>query len=202
METELLAAKAALRTRIRAALKTISAEARALASTQACARVRAQPVWKNARTVLLFAPRSEELDLWPLVAEALAGGKTMALPRFVSQTQLYVAARIQDVRTDIRTGYFNIREPAEHCVETLSGRLDLVMVPGVAFDLHGRRLGHGRGFYDRLLTGIPGLKCGVAFDEQIVGKVPSAAHDVRMDSILTPTRWIKTGVGSEFQDGG
>lgn len=200
MEMELPAVRAALRTRIRAALKTISAEARAHASAQACDRVRAQPVWKNARSILSFAPLPEELDLWPLLAEALAEGKAVALPRFVSQTQTYVAARIQDLRTGIRVGQFNIREPAKHCVEIQPDLPDMVLVPGVAFDSHGRRLGHGRGFYDRLLTGMRGLKCGVAFDEQIVTEVPTNAHDVGMNFILTPTRWMRAGDGGKLQD--
>jgi 5-formyltetrahydrofolate cyclo-ligase len=67
----------------------------------------------------------------------------------------------------------------------------LVLVPGVAFDLRGRRLGRGKGFYDRLLADAGGLKCGVAFDEQIVTEIPVEPHDVSVDCILTPTRWIQ-----------
>ncbi|MEO7298989.1 MAG: 5-formyltetrahydrofolate cyclo-ligase, partial [Verrucomicrobiota bacterium] len=60
------------------------------------------------------------------------------------------------------------------------------------FDLTGRRLGRGKGFYDRLLAEIPGTKCGVCFDEQIVEEIPTESHDVRMDYVLTPTRWLAT----------
>jgi len=67
----------------------------------------------------------------------------------------------------------------------------LILIPGIAFDLHGRRLGRGKGFYDRLLTEIRGVKCGIAFDEQIVEKIPVEPHDVRMDFILTPTRFAE-----------
>ena len=69
---------------------------------------------------------------------------------------------------------------------------DLILVPGVAFDLSGHRLGRGKGFYDRLLANARGVKCGVAFDEQIVKAVAAGTHDIRMDFILTPTRVIKT----------
>jgi len=193
MPNELQDSKVALRNRMRPALKSISPGARAVASAQACDRLRAQPIWKNAQAVLFFAPLPEELDTWPLLVEALADGKTVALPRFVSRTQTYAAARLQDLRTDLRTGQFDIREPVERCDEIPLDRLDLVLVPGVAFDLRGGRLGRGRGFYDRLLTGIRGLRCGVAFDEQIVAEIPAADRDVRMDFILTPTRWVETG---------
>jgi 5-formyltetrahydrofolate cyclo-ligase len=71
-------------------------------------------------------------------------------------------------------------------------RLDLVLVPGVAFDARGGRLGRGKGFYDRLLSAVNGTKCGVAFDEQIVDAVPVGPLDVLVNCILTPTRWIET----------
>jgi 5-formyltetrahydrofolate cyclo-ligase len=70
-------------------------------------------------------------------------------------------------------------------------RLDLVLVPGIGFDVSGRRLGRGQGFYDRLLAGIAGTKCGVAFDQQVVGQIPAEKHDASMNFILTPTRWLE-----------
>ncbi|HTG44362.1 MAG TPA: 5-formyltetrahydrofolate cyclo-ligase, partial [Verrucomicrobiae bacterium] len=80
-------------------------------------------------------------------------------------------------------------------LEAPLNRLDFVLVPGVAFDSTGRRLGRGRGFYDQLLAGVTGIKCGVALDEQIVEKLPTEAHDIAMDYILTPTRWLVTQRG-------
>jgi 5-formyltetrahydrofolate cyclo-ligase len=68
-------------------------------------------------------------------------------------------------------------------------QLDFLLVPGVAFDRSGRRLGRGKGFYDRLLAGVTGMKCGVAWDEQIVHELPAEPHDIAMDLMLTPSRW-------------
>jgi 5-formyltetrahydrofolate cyclo-ligase len=67
----------------------------------------------------------------------------------------------------------------------------LVLAPGVGFDAAGGRLGRGRGFYDRLLAHISGIKCGVAFDPQLVERIPMERHDARMNCILTPTRWLE-----------
>jgi 5-formyltetrahydrofolate cyclo-ligase len=67
----------------------------------------------------------------------------------------------------------------------------LILVPGVAFDLRGGRLGRGRGYYDRLLSGLQGYRCGVAFDEQIVDRVPLEPHDASLNCILTPSRWVE-----------
>jgi 5-formyltetrahydrofolate cyclo-ligase len=128
-----------------------------------------------------------------MVVEGLAAGKLVALPRYVSRARGYVACQLQNLSGELAFGKFRIREPLPSCPEVPPSGLDLVLVPGVAFDLRGHRLGRGRGFYDRLLAGIRGIKCGVAFDEQIVAEVPSAEYDVRMDVILTPTQWVNMG---------
>ena len=184
--------KAALRKEIRATLKNIPAAACAAASAQLCLRLKEQPFWKNAASVLFFAPLPDEVDVWPLLAETVAGGKIVALPRFDPADQTYAARRLQNLQNEIAIGPFGIREPKSSCVEIALSRLDLIVVPGVAFDLSGRRLGRGRGFYDRLLVETNGVKCGVAFDEQIAGEVPTGAHDLQMDFILTPTRCAET----------
>ncbi len=93
--------------------------------------------------------------------------------------------------TDLQVGHFGIREPRSPCAPLPLTRLDLILVPGVAFDLHGRRLGRGKGYYDQLLKGLQGTTCGVALDQQIVAEVPAEPHDVRLKCLLTPTRWIE-----------
>jgi 5-formyltetrahydrofolate cyclo-ligase len=102
-----------------------------------------------------------------------------------------MACRVQNLGTDLGPGQFGIREPLATCQEVELNRLDFVLVPGVAFDLHGRRLGRGKGFYDQLLPAVRGQTCGVAFDEQIVCEVPVEPRDVHLNCILTPTRWIE-----------
>jgi 5-formyltetrahydrofolate cyclo-ligase len=145
--------------------------------------------------VLFYAPLPEELDVWPLLAGALAAGKTALLPRFIPEQNHYVACHITDALRDVRIGKFGIREPHEHCERIPLKRLDLILAPGIAFDVRGHRLGRGRGFYDRLLAVLQGPACGVAFDQQIVSHIPCEPHDVRLSCILTPTRW-QCGTGS------
>ena len=115
----------------------------------------------------------------------------MALPGFEAEENSYVAREIEDLATDLDRGQFGIREPNPDCREVLLNRLDLTLVPGVGFDFKGRRLGRGKGFYDRLLAQISGTTCGVGFDEQIVEAIPTEPHDVQLNCILTPTRWIE-----------
>jgi 5-formyltetrahydrofolate cyclo-ligase len=188
-ETKMTGEKNALRARIRAALKKMTPERRATESVQACARLTQQAVWQKAQSVLFYAPLPGELDLWPLLMDALAAGKTVSLPRFEAEQKGYVACHIRDTAGDLSEGQYGIREPGESCERISLNRLDLILVPGIAFDLNGYRLGRGKGYYDRLLAEAGGPTCGVAFDEQIVSQIPTEPHDVRLNCILTPTRW-------------
>lgn len=190
MEPGLKEQKAALRGQVRIKLEGISEPARAAASAQACARLKSQPAWHEAASVLLYAPLAGELDVWPLLTEAITAGKTVALPRFEPGGGIYEAGRVRDP-SELRGGRFGVREPAPGGEVVPLKRLDFILVPGIAFDLHGRRLGRGKGFYDQLLAAVCGTTCGVAFDEQIADFVPVEPHDIHLNCILTPTRWVR-----------
>ena len=191
MPNKIQEAKAALRKEMRARLTKLSLEARAAAGAKLCERLQDGEIWRSAKSVLLFAPLTGELDVWPLVQAGLAAEKIVGLPRFESTRAGYVAAQVGDLGRDIVTGKFQIREPSASCPELALAGFDLILVPGVAFDLRGRRLGRGRGFYDRLLTEVRGVKCGAAFDEQIVASVPAEVHDAAVNCVVTPSQWVK-----------
>ena len=175
---------------MRAALRQIPACDRAISSAHACALLRVQAQWRAAQSILFFAPLPEELDVWPLMIEALAAGKRAALPRFMPAAQGYVACQILDPVADLELGQFGIREPRCRCARFESKQLDLILVPGLAFDLQGGRLGRGKGYYDKLLEALRGSTCSVAFDQQVLDEIPMAPHDMRLDCILSPTRWV------------
>jgi len=191
MQTTIQDAKAALRKEVGARLRLMSAADRLAASGRACALLADQPEWKNSQSLLFFAPLPEEVDVWPLMGEALGAGKTVALPRFDASKGCYTACQVRDLACDLRRGQFGIREPVDGCAGPALKRLDFILVPGVAFDLKGRRVGRGEGFYDRLLAVLRGTTCGVAFDDQIVQNIPVEPHDAVLDCILTPTRWLR-----------
>ena len=191
MQPDIQAAKTALRKQIRGALQNVSPETRAAASGRIRTQLKEQPFWKAATAVLFFAPLPDEVDVWPLLESALATGKIATLPRFEPASNDYLACRVQNPQNEVGPGQFGIREPKTGCPEIPLERLGLILVPGVAFDLRGGRLGRGRGFYDRLLAKFHGIKCGVAWDEQIVEEVPTGTLDVRMDYVLTPTQCVE-----------
>ena len=190
MDTDKHGLKTDLRKNIRAALERISPAVRTVESIDLCDRLEAQ--LRSARTILFFAPLSDELDVWPLLEKSLAAGKICALPCFDSTTQSYSARRVQNLASDISIGKFGIREPVSSCPEIPPEKFDLILVPGVAFDWNGNRLGRGLGFYDRLLSKISGLKCGVGYDFQLIGRIPMEPHDARVNFVVTPTRCVRT----------
>lgn len=185
--------KASLRAKIRAGLKNVPPEKRQKDSAELCSILKAQAFFQSARSILFFAPLPEEPDLWPLLNETLAGKKMIALPCFDADNQVYLPRRVTDIHVEILSGQFGIREPATTCVAIPLEDLDVALVPGVAFDLSGHRLGRGKGFYDRLLENFPGKKIGIAFDGQVVDAIPAEKNDVRMNFIITPTRCVKCG---------
>jgi 5-formyltetrahydrofolate cyclo-ligase len=162
---------------------------RNLSSQAVCKQMLLQAVWNQAQTVLFYAPMTEEVDVWPLISQALYLGKAVFLPQFNPDQQRYRLARVRDLETDLKLGRRGIREPMDHCEPCLTNHLDLCLVPGVAFGLTGERLGRGKGYYDQLLTTMRGFKCGVGFDFQVRDDIPMEPHDIYLDCILTPTRW-------------
>lgn len=181
--------KELLRSHMRAALARISPAVRAVESIDLCERLRAQI--QSAHTILFFAPLADELDVWPVLEESLAVGKVIALPFFDPAKDSYTARRIKNATADIVMARFGVREPVAGCAEIPFTGFDLVLVPGLAFDLSGNRLGRGRGFYDRMLENASGIKCGVGYDFQLMEKVPTESHDAKVNFILTPTRCVR-----------
>jgi len=181
--------KAALRRKLRAEFQRHSAVEMAADSAQIRVQLAQQDLWRKIRSILFYVPLPGEPDLWPLVAEALNAEKIVTLPRYVASEDQYVACSIKDTVRDLRPGQYGILEPLDSCPPFDLNQLDLAIVPGIGFTLNGYRLGRGKGYYDRLLAKVSGIKCGVAFDWQTAVELAPEPHDIRLNYILTPTLW-------------
>lgn len=148
--------------------------------------VAALEVFRHAEKVLAYASFGSEPTTDPFLQTVLDAGKTLILPR-VEARELGLYA-VTDARRDLAPGTWGIREPRpEACPRAEPYSVDFVLVPGVAFDPPGRRLGYGGGFYDRLIGDMdrrPALVAG-AFGVQVVERVPSEGHDLRVDLVVT-----------------
>jgi len=185
---ELTALKHAARARAREVRCALDADACRRDAISAAERLLGLPEFDGARVVLAYAASPEELDPAPAVAALRERGIIVAYPR-VEAPGVLGLHRVDDER-DLVSGMFGIRQPAENAPRVGRGQVDVVIVPGVAFDRSGMRLGYGGGYYDRLLPTLPphALHVGYAYDEQLVDELPAEEHDVHVDLVVTPTQ--------------
>jgi 5-formyltetrahydrofolate cyclo-ligase len=188
----MLDAKRALRARVLSARDQMPAAARVEASRAIVTALVARADFQAAPTLLLTLPFGSEWDTAPLFAVAIGRNKVVALPRVNLATRMLELCAITDLGRDVAPGYHGIREPLPHCVDVAPAAIMWVLVPGVAFDRNGKRLGYGGGFYDRLLPSLSPAAARVAgaFELQIVDDIPAAAHDLAVDAIVTEVRTL------------
>lgn len=142
---------------------------------------------QKAEIIAVYSAVGYEVDLKRFIAEAFAKGKRICLPRSLDKavgSHHYEMAEISD-ENDLDMGKFNIPEPGRNCQVCEVQKIDVWLVPGIAFDLSGTRLGRGAGVYDRLLENVAGIKIGVLYQVQIVDFLPRDKHDCRMDMLVT-----------------
>jgi len=185
-------AKRALREATFAARDALTSAWRAQASHAIAARITAMDTFVRARVVFLTLPYRSEWDATLLAQRALAAGKIVAAPRVDPAARTLQPYRIEDLARDVAPGYLGIPEPRADCPPVALERIDWVLVPGIAFDANGNRLGYGGGYYDRLLPRLaPDVpRIAGAFEAQIVEAVPTAPHDIGVDWIATELRTL------------
>ena len=143
----------------------------------------------RANTVALYKAIAGEVYPEPLFDICRDMGKRTCIPVFMAQEGIYAFAEITS-ETLFKTGNYGIPEPITAAPMDRDS-IDLMIVPGVAFDSTGNRLGRGGGYYDRLLAGFAGQKAAVAFDFQVYPRIPFDKHDISMDLIITETKVMK-----------
>ena len=156
---------------------------------------------QRAGCVAFYASYGSEVETQGMMAHGLVHGKRISVPKVQSDRTLIFFEIDHPVR-DLRPGWKGIPEPHSDSLRRVEpANIDLLVVPGIAYDEEGNRLGQGAGFYDRLLAKLAGEipVVALAFDLQIISKVPAMARDVQVDIIVTEKRVIdcrrKTGNG-------
>jgi 5-formyltetrahydrofolate cyclo-ligase len=144
--------------------------------------------FKSAKTVLFYASFDGEVDTFEMMKKAKLLGKKIALPQIDRKNKSIIPKLVEYLDQDLQLGSFGILEPLDpSCQEVELTKIDLVIVPGVAFDRDHYRLGRGGGYYDRFLADLPSAisTAGLAFDFQIVPQIPhQKTHDIPVDSVF------------------
>ena len=150
-------------------------------SDAVCIKLRDLGKKLKPKVVHAFIPFGSEIDIWPIVKEWKEKGTTIVCPKTLKRRELQHLV-LQDSE-DLETGRFGTQYPSGG--EVYSGPIDLILVPGLAFDGAGGRLGYGAGYYDTFLQNHPeAFKAGVCFRGQLVDEVPMEEHDIYLDQII------------------
>jgi 5-formyltetrahydrofolate cyclo-ligase len=146
--------------------------------------------YKEANTILFYVSYNCEVFTHDMIREALKE-KVVVVPISNKENFSIKLSKLGKL-TDLKTSSYNILEPRKECIKDVAiDVIDLIIVPGVAFDCRGNRLGHGKGYYDRLLRNAKGItKIGLTFEFQIVENITIEKHDISMDKIITEKRII------------
>jgi len=182
--------KSDTRSQIRTRLAALTSRQRHDASAAACCRLMKLDEFRHAAVIMLYMPLADEVDLTPVAIRCFQSGKTVCVPKVDWERQDMIAVEVTSFDDHVMdTDEHGLRVPRD-------GRpvppalLDLVVVPGVAFDTHGNRLGRGGGYYDRYLARLPRsvTTAGLAFDQQVIDLVPANDRDVKVTVVVTDRR--------------
>lgn len=151
--------------------------------------------WKSSRVVMSYMSFGSEVDTFWFNAATLQEGKTLVLPKVDVLTQELSTYRICDMKSELAAGQWGIREPRPETCQAIEPEIiDFIVVPGVAFDLGGGRIGYGKGFYDRFIgkckkNGRSVLTVGASFGMQLLAGIPLSPNDLPVDAVVTEKGW-------------
>lgn len=143
------------------------------------------PEVKSSKTFLLYFPHKKEVNTLPIIRKLIKQGKKVLLPKVEKDKILPI---LVSNLSQLQRGFAGIKEPQGKIIP--KNQIDIVVVPAVAYDRRGYRIGYGKGYYDRFLKDYKGLKIGLAYDFQVVDRIPYEKHDVPVDIVITPSEII------------
>ena len=144
--------------------------------------------FRQAKTVCCYVSLPYEVQTWRMIEAMLKNGKRVVVPMTQPSSQRLQLSALRDPHTDLAPGAFGVWEPKPDAVRPVPVReVDLALVPGLAFDPAGHRLGHGHGYFDRFLARLPRTTpiVGLAYRFQVLDRLPTSAHDHAVWAILT-----------------
>ena len=144
--------------------------------------------FKKAKVVMFYVSLKDEVDTCDMIDEAIKAGKRVCVPVILKEDKRLIAGEIKDRKKDLESQHFGIYQPSKGRVKEVPLEdIELVVVPGIAFDKNNVRLGRGHGYYDRFLCSLPNKTktIGLAFDFQVVADLPKDSHDIPVWKTIT-----------------
>lgn len=146
----------------------------------------------NADVIAGYAADCNEVNINGVLKIALQQGKKVALPRYIEEEKVYHLLLVQDMERDLERGKYDLPEPRKDLEKAVFTERSIALVPALAFDDTGMRLGRGGGFYDRMLENFPGKKIGVFYQcQHSADALPYAEHDIKLDLAVTEEKVYK-----------
>ncbi len=180
---EIRAVKKEMREKYLAFRDAIPEEVRVSNDTKIFDRLCASITYRHSREILLYASRGNEIDTWRLFDAAVKAGKKVYFPKcFEDNSMRFYCVSSKDQLTEDKNGEL---VPVDGLEEYAGGIPSLMVVPAVVFDKDGFRIGHGKGFYDRFLSGFSGVKVGLVYSSMILPRVPRGRFDKHVDIIIS-----------------
>lgn len=178
--------KREIRQQLRSKMACVSPASLHERSIQACSQLARTPEYARSEIIMVFLSLPTEVDTTPLVLQAWRDRKRVLAPKVSWEQRRMLPIQINSLSDDLSESVLGIREPADGVPIPLAN-IDMVIVPGIGFDLTGNRLGRGRGFYDRFLAhrDWAGVACGLALEEQVLDQVPVTELDKTIQMLVT-----------------
>ena len=147
--------------------------------------------FKDAKVILFYVSYDNEVFTHKMIKESFKTKKQVVVPKIHKHNRTILCSSLTQW-DELITGAYTILEPRQECLnEVTLESIDLIIIPGIAFDCQGNRIGHGMGYYDKLLKkNMNAHRLGLAFEFQIVENIPTEHHDVKVEKIVTEERII------------
>ena len=147
--------------------------------------------FKQASTILFYVSYDNEVYTHDIIKKCLKKDKNVVVPIVNKEKKSLTLSKLE-LWSNLESAAYNILEPKKECIKEIpADKIDMIIIPGVGFDEQGRRIGHGKGYYDKLLKDSKHSNhIGLAFEMQIVEKIPSEKHDIPVETIVTEKRVI------------
>jgi 5-formyltetrahydrofolate cyclo-ligase len=142
--------------------------------------------------VLMYINQPDEVETISTIKKMIQKGKTLCVPAYDPKKKIYFPSKLKEFDNDLEAGRFGILEPKERAWRPYDiEKLEVIFIPGLAFDSKGNRLGYGYGYFDEMCRSCSAVKIGLAYSFQLVEKLENHSKDVRLDRIITENGLIE-----------